>query len=57
MLMPAILRNGIATIRRRHRLSILSGLLLIIGLFSLLQLVSVGVISQTMTRGSAGYFR
>ncbi|QPI45019.1 MULTISPECIES: Tar ligand binding domain-containing protein [Pectobacterium] len=50
MLMPAILRNGIATIRRRHRLSILSGLLLIIGLFSLLQLVSVGVISQTMTQ-------
>lgn len=50
MLMPAVLRNGIATIRRRHRLSILSGLLLIIGLFSLLQLVSVGVISQTMTQ-------
>ncbi|RJL24884.1 Tar ligand binding domain-containing protein [Pectobacterium polaris] len=50
MLMPAILRNGVATIRRRHRLSILSGLLLIIGLFSLLQLVSVGVISQTMTQ-------
>ncbi|MDY4326017.1 Tar ligand binding domain-containing protein [Pectobacterium brasiliense] len=48
MLMPAILRNGVARIRRRHRLSILSGLLLIIGLFSLLQLVSVGVISQTM---------
>ncbi|MBA0166218.1 Tar ligand binding domain-containing protein [Pectobacterium sp. CFBP8739] len=50
MLIPAGLRNGIATIRRRHRLSILSGLLLIIGLFSLLQLVSVGVISQTMTQ-------
>lgn len=50
MLMPAVLRNGIATIRRRHRLSILSGLLLIIGLFSLLQLVSIGVISQTMTQ-------
>ncbi|RJL53029.1 Tar ligand binding domain-containing protein [Pectobacterium carotovorum] len=50
MLMPAILRNGVARIRRRHRLSILSGLLLIIGLFSLLQLVSVGVISQTMTQ-------
>ncbi|WP_420065706.1 Tar ligand binding domain-containing protein [Pectobacterium colocasium] len=50
MLIPAVLRNGIATIRRRHRLSILSGLLLIIGLFSLLQLVSVGVISQTMTQ-------
>ncbi|BES84887.1 methyl-accepting chemotaxis protein [Pectobacterium araliae] len=50
MLMPAILRNGIATIRRRHRLSILAGLLLIIGLFSLLQLVSIGVISQTMTQ-------
>lgn len=50
MLMPAILRNGIASIRRRHRLSILSGLLLIIGLFSLLQLVSVGIISQTMTQ-------
>ncbi|WCG84929.1 Tar ligand binding domain-containing protein [Pectobacterium sp. A5351] len=50
MLMPAILRNGIATIRRRHRLSILSGLLVIIGLFSLLQLASVGVISQTMTQ-------
>ncbi|MEH2921246.1 Tar ligand binding domain-containing protein [Samsonia erythrinae] len=50
MLMPAILRNRIAAIRRRYRLSILSGLLLIIGLFSLLQLVSVGVISQTMTQ-------
>ncbi|GLY62887.1 chemotaxis protein [Pectobacterium brasiliense] len=50
MLMPAILRNGVARIRRRHRPSILSGLLLIIGLFSLLQLVSVGVISQTMTQ-------
>ncbi|WP_409160151.1 Tar ligand binding domain-containing protein [Pectobacterium sp. B2J-2] len=50
MLMPAILRNRIATIRHRYRLSILSGLLLIIGLFSLLQLVSVGVISQTMTQ-------
>ncbi|MEQ9860081.1 Tar ligand binding domain-containing protein [Pectobacterium cacticida] len=50
MLMPAILRNGIATLRRRHRLSILSGLFLIIGLFSLLQLVSITVISQTMTQ-------
>ncbi|MCH5050040.1 Tar ligand binding domain-containing protein [Pectobacterium aquaticum] len=50
MLMPAILRNGVVPIRRRHRLSILSGLLLIIGLFSFLQLVSVGVISQTMTQ-------
>ncbi|MCI4186758.1 methyl-accepting chemotaxis protein [Dickeya dianthicola] len=34
---------------RQYRLSFLSGLLLIIGLFSLLQLLSVGMISKTMT--------
>ncbi|MEI7344331.1 methyl-accepting chemotaxis protein [Dickeya chrysanthemi] len=34
---------------RHYRLSFLSGLLLIIGLFSLLQLLSVGMISQTMS--------
>ncbi|ACS85736.1 methyl-accepting chemotaxis protein [Musicola paradisiaca] len=33
---------------RQYRLSFLSGLLLIIGLFSLLQLLSVGMISRTM---------
>ncbi|WJV65057.1 methyl-accepting chemotaxis protein [Pectobacteriaceae bacterium CE70] len=38
--------------RRLHqyRLSFLSGLLLIIGLFSLLQIFSVGIISKTMTQ-------
>lgn len=35
---------------RGYRLSILSGLLLIIGLFSLLQLMSVAIISNTMTQ-------
>ncbi|WJM86497.1 methyl-accepting chemotaxis protein [Dickeya chrysanthemi] len=34
---------------RHYRLSFLSGLLLIIGLFSLLQLLSVGMISKTMS--------
>ncbi|RLM26878.1 chemotaxis protein [Brenneria alni] len=46
----AMPRLKILTAYRRHRFSILSGLLLVIGLFSLLQLVSVGIISQTMTQ-------
>ncbi|QTF08332.1 HAMP domain-containing protein [Brenneria izadpanahii] len=44
------LRLGISRIFRRRRPSILLGLLLVIGLFSLLQLISVGIISQTMTQ-------
>ncbi|CPR20270.1 methyl-accepting chemotaxis protein [Brenneria goodwinii] len=44
------LRLGISKIFRRRQLSILLGLLLVIGLFSLLQLISVGIISQTMTQ-------
>ncbi|UJR54406.1 methyl-accepting chemotaxis protein [Dickeya zeae] len=42
-------RSGFLGKMRQHRLSFLSGLLLIIGLFSLLQLLSVGMISKTMT--------
>ncbi|MGM3225741.1 methyl-accepting chemotaxis protein [Dickeya zeae] len=42
-------RSGFLGRMRQHRLSFLSGLLLIIGLFSLLQLLSVGMISKTMT--------
>ncbi|GAB7262182.1 hypothetical protein DZS_30900 [Dickeya ananatis] len=43
------LRSGFLGKLRQYRLSFLSGLLLIIGLFSLLQLLSVGMISKTMT--------
>ncbi|WP_042859789.1 methyl-accepting chemotaxis protein [Dickeya sp. NCPPB 3274] len=42
-------RSGFLGRVRQYRLSFLSGLLLIIGLFSLLQLLSVGMISKTMT--------
>ncbi|ACZ76988.1 methyl-accepting chemotaxis protein [Dickeya zeae] len=42
-------RSGFLGRIRQYRLSFLSGLLLIIGLFSLLQLLSVGMISKTMT--------
>ncbi|MGM3193472.1 methyl-accepting chemotaxis protein [Dickeya dadantii subsp. dieffenbachiae] len=42
-------RSGFLGRLRQYRLSFLSGLLLIIGLFSLLQLLSVGMISKTMT--------
>ncbi|AJC66271.1 methyl-accepting chemotaxis protein [Dickeya zeae] len=42
-------RSGFLGKLRQYRLSFLSGLLLIIGLFSLLQLLSVGMISKTMT--------
>ncbi|MGM3160637.1 methyl-accepting chemotaxis protein [Dickeya undicola] len=41
-------RSGFLGKVRQYRLSFLSGLLLIIGLFSLLQLLSVGMISKTM---------
>ncbi|MFC3395644.1 methyl-accepting chemotaxis protein [Brenneria rubrifaciens] len=41
---------GILRKNRRRRLGILSGLLLVIGLFSLLQLVSVSILSRTMTQ-------
>ncbi|PWC12444.1 methyl-accepting chemotaxis protein [Brenneria corticis] len=50
MLTFATPRLGILTAYRRRRLGILSGLLLVIGLFSLLQLISVGMISQTITQ-------
>nr|WP_113867300.1 methyl-accepting chemotaxis protein [Brenneria salicis]NMN91635.1 methyl-accepting chemotaxis sensory transducer with TarH sensor [Brenneria salicis ATCC 15712 = DSM 30166]RBP61451.1 methyl-accepting chemotaxis sensory transducer with TarH sensor [Brenneria salicis ATCC 15712 = DSM 30166]RLM30335.1 chemotaxis protein [Brenneria salicis ATCC 15712 = DSM 30166] len=50
MLTSIFSRLGILTKNRHCRLGILSGLLLIIGLFSLLQLISVGIISQTMTQ-------
>ncbi|MCG8707707.1 Tar ligand binding domain-containing protein [Brenneria sp. 4F2] len=49
MLMPAKLRSGMSKVFSR-RPSILFGLLLVIGLFSLLQLFSVGIISQTLTQ-------
>lgn len=49
MLTPAKLRSGMSKIFHR-RPSILFGLLLVIGLFSLLQLISIGIISQTMTQ-------
>ncbi|ANE77310.1 methyl-accepting chemotaxis protein [Dickeya solani] len=42
-------RSGFLGRLRQYRLSFLSGLLLIIGLFSLLQLLSIGMISKTMT--------
>lgn len=50
MLTSITSRIGILMRNRHRRLGILSGLLLVIGLFSLLQLVSVGIISQTMTQ-------
>ncbi|MEC5341595.1 methyl-accepting chemotaxis protein [Brenneria populi] len=50
MLTPAKLRLGMSKILFRRRPSILFGLLLVIGLFSLLQLISVGIITQTMTQ-------
>lgn len=49
MLTSATLRLGMSKIFRR-RPGILLGLLLVIGLFSLLQLISVGILSQTLTQ-------
>ncbi|WP_409307815.1 methyl-accepting chemotaxis protein [Pectobacterium sp. B1J-3] len=50
MLTSTTSHTSILTKKRHRRLGILSGLLFVIGLFSVLQVVSVGIISQTMSQ-------